>query len=379
MNFSTLCVVLVLSASLLSSVTASIPDVISLNNGFDSLPGTCGTVYDGLTNGRFDMQLQTSTTSIGANWLNFGSNVLFYEWAIISDQVRIPSFRTGRCVDSFWGRPDIQSWSLLQRATSASNSKLHLEIGRKYFVLVRATFRGGAQTVAVSDGITVIDEKEVRAFEQSTKSNIPENSHNHSHETRYIVNQPRKSICETNNCDLDESNRCRAARVKVSEFLGQIYGPPRWDQSAIEPIFAIYGIVLDDGNDDDDDITSWIIAPIVGGVLLLVCCAALLLLLGAIIFRVTLPEQEERSQGGDMNFAEAEREKKGYGLREGVTGAEVTTGTRVEFPDTQVRRLSLSHPNDSGPADLTDNARSPRRKHPIMTSTSASFRDYNKA
>lgn len=387
MNLHTLCVVFVLMSTtlgLLSGVAASAPDVIPLHTRFDNQP-TCGTVYDGLTNGRFDMQIQTSTTSIGANWMNFGSNVLFYEWAIISDRVRIPSFRTGRCVDSFRGAPDIQSWTLVQKATFASNSKVHLEIGRQYFVLVRATFRGGIQVVAVSDGVTIIDEKSVRQFERSTSVESETKSQTHSHEQRYIVNQPgAKEACSTNSCPLDEDNRCRAAAVKVSAYLQEFYGPPNWEREnlAIDPIFVIYDSRfapdLNNNDDDDDTNTAWYIAPIVGGVLLILCCVLLLLLLGAIIFTAALPEPAEKPQGESINFAEAEREKKGYGLREGVGTGEATTGTRVEFPDTQVRRLSLSHPNEGGPAEIAE-SRSPRRKHPIMTSTSASFRDYNQA
>ena len=50
----------------------------------------CGKVYDGLTEGRVDMKVQTSTTSIAANWVGFGDDVLFYEWAVVSDKVRLP-------------------------------------------------------------------------------------------------------------------------------------------------------------------------------------------------------------------------------------------------------------------------------------------------
>ena len=45
----------------------------------------CGTIYDGLTSGKFDIQYQSSRTTVGANWFDFGPNILAYEWAIFSD------------------------------------------------------------------------------------------------------------------------------------------------------------------------------------------------------------------------------------------------------------------------------------------------------
>ena len=54
----------------------------------------CGVIYDGLTEGKFDLQTQYSNSTISANWLNFSDNVLFHEWAIVSDKVNLQAFRT---------------------------------------------------------------------------------------------------------------------------------------------------------------------------------------------------------------------------------------------------------------------------------------------
>lgn len=47
----------------------------------------CGTIYDGLTAGKFDIQYQASKTTVGANWFGFAPHVLSYEWAIFSDSI----------------------------------------------------------------------------------------------------------------------------------------------------------------------------------------------------------------------------------------------------------------------------------------------------
>ena len=66
--------------------------VISVQSSFveDERNVRCGVVYDGLTEGKFDIQQQISTTSFGANWSGFGGDVISYEWAIFSED-QVPS------------------------------------------------------------------------------------------------------------------------------------------------------------------------------------------------------------------------------------------------------------------------------------------------
>lgn len=55
----------------------------------------CPTVHDGLTNGVFDMSTQFSTSSLSANWFGLeNSEVLGYEYAIISDSLATKAMRT---------------------------------------------------------------------------------------------------------------------------------------------------------------------------------------------------------------------------------------------------------------------------------------------
>lgn len=47
---------------------------------------SCPQVFDGLTNGQFDLSTQFSTSSIAANWVGLTtSDVISYEWAIVSE------------------------------------------------------------------------------------------------------------------------------------------------------------------------------------------------------------------------------------------------------------------------------------------------------
>ena len=62
----------------------------SIKNETSNSSIKCGKVFDGLTNGSIDMEIQTSTTTIAANWVDFGDEVLLFEWAIVSDSFRIP-------------------------------------------------------------------------------------------------------------------------------------------------------------------------------------------------------------------------------------------------------------------------------------------------
>lgn len=54
--------------------------------GLASSELSCPKVFDGLTNGHFDLATQFSVSEISANWVGLSSNqVLGYEWAIVSD------------------------------------------------------------------------------------------------------------------------------------------------------------------------------------------------------------------------------------------------------------------------------------------------------
>ena len=104
-------------------------------------PPTAGVVNDGLGT---DIDTQTSTTMIEANWNGFtpsgGDSIAFYEWAIGTAP----------------GLTNVQDWTSVGLATSATNSSLSLTVGVKY-VGVRATSAAGLTSqAATSDGVQVM-------------------------------------------------------------------------------------------------------------------------------------------------------------------------------------------------------------------------------
>jgi hypothetical protein len=103
-------------------------------------PPATGVVNDG---SGADVDTQTSTTTIQANWTGFtpgpGDPIAYYEWAIGSAP----------------GSTNLQFWTNVGLATSGTNAALSLAPGTK-FVSVRATSASGLKSaVAVSDGVQV--------------------------------------------------------------------------------------------------------------------------------------------------------------------------------------------------------------------------------
>ncbi len=102
-------------------------------------PQTTGIVNDGPG---ADIDVQTSTSTISANWTGFSdpeSGITGYEWAIGTTP----------------GGTNVQGWTSVGMATSATNSSLSLASGTTYYVTVRATNGAGLQTTATSDGVAV--------------------------------------------------------------------------------------------------------------------------------------------------------------------------------------------------------------------------------
>jgi PKD repeat protein len=105
----------------------------------DTSAPTAGTVNDGTG---ADIDIQASTTTISANWSGFSdleSGIAGYEWAIGTTP----------------GGMDIQPFTNVGLATTATNDALALTNGGAYYVSVRATNAAGLQTLVTSDGVTV--------------------------------------------------------------------------------------------------------------------------------------------------------------------------------------------------------------------------------
>jgi hypothetical protein len=120
----------------------------------DTTAPTGGTVRDGLG---ADIAFQPSTTKISANWSGFtdgsGTGIAGYQWAIGTTP----------------GGTDVQAYTSVGPATSATNSALALTNGTTYYVSVQAVDQAGNVSVAAtSDGVKVIVPALVSVFRPST-------------------------------------------------------------------------------------------------------------------------------------------------------------------------------------------------------------------
>ncbi len=90
-----------------------------------------------------DINYQTSTTTLSANWAGVFadsvSGITGYEWAIGTTS----------------GGTNVQGFTSVGTATTATNSSLSLTSGTTYYATVRATSGAGLQSIATSNGVTV--------------------------------------------------------------------------------------------------------------------------------------------------------------------------------------------------------------------------------
>lgn len=105
----------------------------------DTIPPAAGTVNDGIGG---DVDSQTSTTTIRANWNGFADDtgVTQYRWAIGTSP----------------GGSQLQSWTSVGLSTQATNSSLSLSVGATVYCSVRAYDAAGNEgAVASSDGVSI--------------------------------------------------------------------------------------------------------------------------------------------------------------------------------------------------------------------------------
>jgi len=345
--------------------------VVDLTDG-QRTSDKCGKVLDGLTEGKFDLQYQTSTTTLGANWGGFPEPVLFYEWAVFTHQGLPAQLDFSQCHQKIRRLPDVQGWVKANKQRQAMNTRLSLQLGSTYYVAVRATLLSGEQMIAFSNGVTVVERDNSTPLRSEADRNEPSSS----------TLRARQVIESTGSCSIDDNNRCRQAQISVADRLNELYGPPRFEDFDAPAGFVYDRQSDDDGGDDDDNADlAWVVAPVVGGVLLILLCFCLLLLLAALLAR-GLPSREPRepkpkaaAAAAPVAFVEQD-EQKAYGMRDDMDVVDASTNTVVEFPDTQIRRLSISHKDEDLDPGIGGEPKRGRAPHPIMVSASSSFRDY---
>ena len=107
----------------------------------DGTPPTAGTVYDGSSD-RNDLELQSSTSDISANWSPFtdsNGRITLYEMCVGTEQEKC----------------DVSDFVNVGIAVKGSIQGLSLNHTRRYFVTVRATNEAGYSAMATSNGVLV--------------------------------------------------------------------------------------------------------------------------------------------------------------------------------------------------------------------------------
>jgi len=289
--------------------------------GLASSELSCPRVFDGLTNGHFDLATQFSVSEISANWAGLAPNqVLGYEWAIVSDaKVNKASDAVCRTNQGFIGVPDVRNWADVKKESSATASGLKLVPKTTYYVVLRTTLADGSHVFSMSNGIFILPNE--LNLEGSHKRDVVQQ------ETEKSSRNLEQVALE---CPIDQENRCRKAQISVRDILSELYGPPKF---VFEPVFvaAVPGGGDDDDDDDDDDggagpILGIIVGAVIGGVALLCVCCLLLLLLGLLFMR----------GGGEDKFTEnvITKHNEAVDADFGTTAQhELADDTRVEFPD----------------------------------------------
>jgi len=278
---------------------------------------SCPRVYDGLTNGHFDLATQFSVSQISGNWVGLSNNeILGYEWAIISeDKVNKQNLDLNcKLSQGFIGIPDVQNWVDVKKDTSATATNLQLETQKTYYIVVRTTLSTGVHVFSMSNGIFILPQE----------LNL-EGSHKRSVEIEQEPKTIERDITQSD-CPIDQANTCRRAQISVRDILNELYGTPRF---VADPLFAPF--VGDDDDDDDDDDGAGIFVPIlvaaIIGLLLLLLCCGILAFLGLLF---------AKRGGGEQKFSENVISKNTDHIDSdmgSVTDHALADDTRVEFPD----------------------------------------------
>mmetsp|Transcript_6725 Transcript_6725/g.10340 ORF Transcript_6725/g.10340 Transcript_6725/m.10340 type:complete len:314 (+) Transcript_6725:24-965(+) len=290
--------------------------------GIASCELSCPKVFDGLTNGHFDLATQFSVSEISANWVGLSNTeILGYEWAIISEDKAHKHLAQGDCRlnQGFSGIPDVQNWVDVKKSNSATATGLSLSPKTNYYVVLRTTMQDGTHVFSMSNGIFVLPQE----------LNL-EGSHKRVVEPKQTEKVTERNIQATSECPIDQANQCRKAQISVRDILSELYGPPRF--VAFDPLFAAAAAVVGDDDDDDDDdggvgpILAIIAGAIIGVLALLLICCLLLALLGLLFVK----------GGGEDKFTEnvrtthTEQVDADFGQ---TTEHAIADDTRVEFPD----------------------------------------------
>jgi len=293
-----------------------------------NIPSSCPTVYDGNTEGRFDLQTQFSVDTFSANWI-FDEDIIRYEWAIVSNN-QFPdgaSQLTCRRNQGFSGVPDTMVWTDAKKSESGTAKNLQLIPRTTYFAVLRTTTKDGTIIYSNSNGMIILPHLSMDLNEKMIRDVDSDNAVS----TREILPTGE------NICYIDNANRCRQSKLSVQDILTEIYGPPVFVATdiffqAIPPLESTTS-----GTTSDDDNGPWIAGIVIGSLLILAILLCLLALLGCLFVR----GDGEEPFNTTVYSKEVEDVDADQGARvERTMGVE----NRVEFPDIDPHsRLSVAN------------------------------------
>lgn len=307
----------------------------------------CPQVFDGLTNGLFDLSTQFSRDTISSNWVGLSSSdIIGYEYAVISEKKAAKLSEGCRLSQGFDGIPDVQDWVSVHKRNSAVINRLNLSPETTYFTVLRTTLQDGSHVYSNSNGIVVLPaELEEQIQPKEEISSAPVRSHREARsdgqvQPNYIL---RDDSCFTSGetCSIDNDNRCRQSTVTVHDYLNTIYGKAKFPIiTPLPPIVVVEETrTYNDDDDDDEEATNSgiVVATVVGGTLffliplLILCCIACILNRNDDDDKFT-----DRIQEKDVEQVDADSGS----FKQHSIGPE---NTKVEFPDIDPHnRLSVA-------------------------------------
>jgi len=356
-------------------------------------PLGCGFVYDGDTNGRFDLDQQSDTNTISANWFGFDENVVVksFEVALITDTPVNSVFfweKDGkrRCRDTqgFSGTPNVHDWIKFPKDTSSVTlSSVDLEIGVVYYFVVKAIHEDGSVVYSNSDGILITPRvSDDPANEERVSVNIKDSTQNSSDLFIDVsgdilsidaledieVAQNDQSVGVQQTFSSNDKMRFERSFRGLGYYLTELYGPPVFAELDPNRLVLLDTIT----HESSSGLTDGEIAGIVIAVVFFFLLLLLLLLL--VFFKSRSKDNKfQTTLYTDQDVENIDTDYKAHRQREKDS---VSSTSKVEFPDTHIRRLSIGNARDLDVEEETP--QEGKRGAMVLDSQTSSLRDYRK-
>mmetsp|Transcript_38184 Transcript_38184/g.65478 ORF Transcript_38184/g.65478 Transcript_38184/m.65478 type:complete len:196 (-) Transcript_38184:28-615(-) len=150
---------------------------------------------------------------ISASWEGYNvREVISFDWSVVGGSFNgIDNLCTS--ISPIGGLPNVMYWSRVRKSNQVSSQYLSLDRNEEYRVLLRIT---------AQDGTFQFVSAPVEFIEKSVEDIVSTQEQSAETKTRF------SPLEVTQNCEIDEQNRCRAAQISTREKLNDLYGAPQW-------------------------------------------------------------------------------------------------------------------------------------------------------